>query len=138
MFYHELSTCPPQIIVSWIILFLVLSYGVDEELPPMKRSDSNLSYQNGDVYYKDKAGNTRAGTQFNAVPAERTEPTNPIYGQDIPENVYESQSQWNQNIYALDNLGADKDDGLEMKPKTNPIKEDNHPGINGSTTQDQA
>lgn len=101
----------------------------------MRRSESNLSYKNGDVYYKDKAGNTRAGTQYNAVEINRTEPTNPLYGQELPENVYESQSQWNQNIYSLDNLGADKtdDEGLEMKPKHNPITD-----MNGKSTLDHA
>jgi hypothetical protein len=69
----------------------------------MVRSDSDVSYKNGDVFYKDKEGNVRPGTNHAGH-------QNPLYGSDIPENVYETQSGWSGNVMAMENLGADKEE----------------------------
>lgn len=92
------------------------SYGVGDEVAHhgMTRSDSNVSYKNGDVFYKDKEGNVRPGTKH-------AEHQNPLYGSQIPENVYESN--WASNVMAMDNLGADKEESSKPKPpKTEPPK----------------
>ncbi|KAK3715490.1 hypothetical protein QZH41_002228 [Actinostola sp. cb2023] len=113
------------LIIIIVIIVLVIkkprlkSYGVDEDLPPMHHgSHSSLSYKNGDVFYKDKDGNVREGTEH--VSMSPIEHQNPLYGREIPENVYDnSDSQWSHNIYALDNLGSDKPKDDEQPTKSN-------------------
>lgn len=76
----------------------------------MTRSGSDVSYKNGDVFYKDKEGNVRPGTKH-------AEHQNPLYGSQIPENVYESN--WAGNVMAMENLGADKADSPKVEPPKN-------------------